>query len=102
MALIMIFALGVVTTDHALKHDEAQSIRDCLERNGPYMVMKHTHDSTWYLLCQIDKTHWGVQAVSKDGFEKTAFSKGDGSYRALMEYMNRIATSFKGTLPWMH
>lgn len=95
------FALGVVTTDHAEKHDEAQSIRNCLDRNGPYMIMRSINDPTWYLLCQIDKTHWGVQAVTKNGIEKTAFSPGDGSFKALMDYMNRIAIRFKGTVPWM-
>jgi hypothetical protein len=101
MLVIMIFALGVVLTDHAEKHGEASSIRKCLDRNGPYMVMKAIHDPTWYLLCQIDSTHWGIQAVSKDGTEKTAFSPGDGSYKAMMEYINRIAVRFKGTVPWL-
>jgi len=98
----MIFALGVVLTDHAEKHDEANSIRNCLDRNGPYMVMKHIYDPTWYLLCQIDQKHWGIQAVSRNGIEKTAFSPGDGSYKAMMDYLNRIAVRFKGTVPWMH
>lgn len=101
LLLIVIFALGVVTTEHAMKHDEASTIRKCLDENGPYMVMKNKFDPTWYLLCQIDQNHWGIQAVTRDGFEKTAFSPGDGSYKALMDYMNKIAVRFKGTVPWM-
>lgn len=100
--LIVVFALGVVTSEHALKHDEASTIRNCLDKNGPYMIMKNMNEPTWYLLCQIDKNHWGLQAVSKNGVEKTAFSPGDGSHQALMNYLNKIAVRFKGTVPWMH
>lgn len=101
LVLIAVFAMGVMVSAHALKHDEAPAIRNCLDKNGPYMIMRDMYDPTWYLLCQIDKTHWGLQAVDKNGNEKTAFSPGDGSYQALMKYLNRIAVRFKGTVPWM-
>jgi len=43
-----------------------------------------------------------LQAIIKEGekwVEKTAFIKGDGSWKVLLEYLNRIATPFKSKLP---
>lgn len=94
-------ALGVMEMPHAEKHIEAPAIRQCLDRNGPYMIMKHKFMPTWYLICQINPDTWGFQAVDRDGIEKTAFSPGMGSYREVMDYLARFATRFKGGLPWL-
>src|SRR3990167_6338782 len=76
-------ALGVTLHSHAVdRHGtDAEAVRHCLNKNGPYMVFKNLSEPTWYLLCQIDKAKWGFQAVSRDGNEKTAFIPGDGAYR---------------------
>jgi hypothetical protein len=98
----MSLALGVMEQPHAeARHVEAPAIRQCLDNNGPYMIWKHKFAPTWYLICQIDADTWGLQAVNREGVEKTAFSPGDGSYRALMDYLRGFATKFKGGLPWL-
>ena len=98
---VMYTSLGVAYTPHAEKHPEAETIRECLDQRGPYMILKHISDPVFYLVCQIDKATWGLQAVSEDGMEKTAFSPGSGSFSDLMAYLNKFAIKFRGVLPWM-
>lgn len=100
--ILVALAMGVVVQTHAEKHDEAATIRRCLDQNGPYMIMKHKYDPTYYLVCQIDKSTWGFQAVKENGIEKTAFCPGGGTFAECMSYLQRIAVRFKGTLPWLH
>ena len=104
--LITIAVLAtVVPQPHAEnKHgQEAIDIRQCLEKNGPYQIWRSLADpNTFYQICQLPDGRWGLQAIIKEGekrVEKTAFIKGDGSWKALLEYLNRIATPFKGKLP---
>lgn len=100
LGIVIALALGVIATAHAEKHAEADAIRRCLDDRGPTLVMKNVHHPTFYLVCQIDKQKWGIQAVDESGYERTAFSPGDGSYSALMRYLNRIANRYGGKLPW--
>lgn len=95
-------AQGVVLGNHATqKHPEAADIRNCLDDKGPYMVYKHKFSPTWYLLCEVGNGLWGLQAVAEDGAEKTAFSPGEGTWRDMMDYVNRFATKWKQGLPWI-
>ena len=44
----------------------------------------------------------GLQAITKvaeQWHEKTAFIRGDGSWKALIQYLQRLGTRFKGPLP---
>lgn len=100
LGIVIALALGVVATTHAEKHVEASAIRRCLDDRGPSLVMKHVYDPTFYLVCQIDKNTWGIQAVDETGYEKTAFSPGNGTFQAVMRYLNRIAHRYGGRLPW--
>jgi len=100
-SLTMYTSLGVAYSPHAERHEEAPAIRDCLDNNGPYMVLKHVSAPTFYLVCQIDKLTWGLQAVDESGVEKTAFSPGNGTFQDVMDYLNKFTNKFKGTLPWM-
>jgi len=98
----MSLALGVLPQEHAvIRHDEAPIIRNCLDSNGPYMVWKHKDDPTFYLICQLGQDWWGLQAVTDDGVEKTAFSPGNGTWRALNAYLKGFATKYRGPLPWL-
>ena len=101
-ALTMYTSLGVAYSPHAERHEEAPAIRDCLDQRGPYMVLKHVSAPTFYLVCQIDKITWGLQAVDESGVEKTAFSPGNGTFQDVMDYLNKFTNKFKGTLPWMN
>ena len=101
-SLTMYTSLGVAYSPHAERHEEAPAIRDCLDNNGPYMVLKHVSAPTFYLVCQIDKLTWGLQAVDESGVEKTAFSPGNGTFQDVMDYLNKFTNKFKGTLPWMN
>lgn len=104
MAIILAVATFVAAKPgtHANKHSEADDIRSCLSKNGPSMVYKAINDPTWYLVCQLSDTKWGIQAVTKNGYEKTAFSPGDGSFDALKSYLDKFATRWKQNLPWVN
>jgi len=59
-------------------------------------------EDTFYRMCQLDDARWGMQAIIKVGdvwHEKTAFIRGDGTWQALTEYLQRFATPYKGLLP---
>lgn len=99
--MLAVSALGVELCRHATKHGEATDIRRCLDQNGPAMVLKHRWDPTFYLVCQLGKDSWGFQAVDAKGFEKTSFSPRTGSFRDVMQYLERIATRYTGKLPWL-
>jgi len=103
-AFAILFAWGnVIYHSHATnKHGkDAEQVRECLNKNGPYMVLKHKFDPTYYLICQIDKGTFGFQAVDESGHEKTAFIREeDTSLKALLNYL-KDAVRFKGTLPWL-
>jgi hypothetical protein len=97
--------MAVVMQPHAvIKHgSEALSIRDCIDKNGPYQVWQNTLDpNTWYQVCQIEDGRWGLQALAQNGedmVEKTAFIKGDGSWGALIRYLGKMAVRVTGGLP---
>lgn len=96
-------AFGVMLHGHAVAQhgQDAVAVRRCLNDSGPHMIFKASFGDTWYLLCQIDPSRWGIQAVTKNGHEKTAFVPGDGSPKAVLEYLQRIATRWTKPLPWL-
>lgn len=101
LVALAVTALGVTTTPHAEKHPEANEIRNCLDNNGPFMVMKHLADPTFFLICQLNDGRFGIQPVTEDGFEKTAFVKFEGTWNQTMNYLGKFATRFTGKLPWL-
>jgi len=98
----LVFFAGIILSAHAFERhgEEAVSIRRCLDNNGPVMVYKHKYESTWYLLCHLKDSRFGIQSVTEDGHEKTAFIRKDGSFSETMKYLREFATRFKGALPW--
>lgn len=97
-------AFGVTLNSHAVdRHgQDAVAIRRCLDNKfRPDIVFKNKSDAVWYLLCQLEDSRWGLQAVTKDGSEKTAFVPGDGSLRTVMDYLSKFATRWTKALPWL-
>lgn len=100
LALIAL-AMGVTIGLHATKHVEADPIRKCLDQNGPQMVWWDKNADVYYLLCQLQDKSWGVQAVTPDGREKTAFVPKDGTWARVRAYLEGFARPYKGPLPWI-
>ncbi len=103
-ALLLLASITVVVHAHAVQRHgaEAEAIRACLDQNGPYQHWRAFDRETFYRICQLEDGKWGLQAITKVGeqwHEKTAFIRGNGSWRALMEYLQRIGTRFTGPLP---
>lgn len=104
VGLLLVAALMIIIHDHAVaRHGaDAKAIRECLDGKGPYQLWRANDGETFYRLCHLDDGRWGLQAIIKKGgdwHEKTAFIRGDGSWRALMDYLQRFATRFTGSLP---
>lgn len=94
----------MATQHHAVQRHgaDAEAIRKCLDENGPFQVWRTLDGETFYRLCQLDDGRWGLQAITKEGstwYEKTAFIRGDGSWKALTDYLQRFATRYTGALP---
>ena len=107
MSVVLILVLAAIAipilNEHAQdKHAESAAIHKCLQDNGPYMTFKAKGFDSFYLLCQFQPDKWGFQICTKDGCTKSAFSPDDGSWRAVKAYLDKIATPFKGSLPWVH
>jgi hypothetical protein len=101
--LLILAAVVVVVQSHAVQRhgEEAEAIRKCLDNNGPFQIWRAFDGETFYRLCQLDDERWGLQAIVKEGktwVEKTAFVRGDGSWKALMNYLQRFATRYTGSL----
>jgi hypothetical protein len=99
--IIVILALGVVAGIHANKHPESATIRQCLDRNGAYMVFRSYDAQRFYLICQVQPGNFGFQVVSKDGHEVTAFARLTGCWRDTLNYLSHWGTRFTGPLPWL-
>ena len=59
----------------------------------------------FYGLCQLPDGRWGIREFIKDQVNKrwneiTAFVPKDGSRSAVIDYLTRSGTRFKGPLPW--
>jgi hypothetical protein len=104
LAAILLASITVIVHSHAVRRHgaDAEAIRDCLDSNGPYQIWSSFDKDTFYRLCQLEDDRWGLQAITKDAgqwHEKTAFIRGDGSWKTLMEYLQRLGTRMKGALP---
>jgi len=102
--LLLMATSVIVVHDHAVERHgaDAKAIRECLDNKGPYQLWRARDSETFYRLCQLDDGQWGLQAIIKEGgawHEKTAFIRGDGSWKALMDYLQRFATRYTGALP---
>jgi hypothetical protein len=99
--IIVILALGVVVGTHANKHPESATIRQCLDRNGAYMIFRSFDQERFYLICQVQPGNFGFQVVSRDGNEVTAFARLTGCWRDTLTYLSKFGTRFTGPLPWL-
>jgi hypothetical protein len=105
LALFLLLAVTpIVYNAHAVeKHgSDAVAIRRCLEEKGPDMVWKRRGTETFYRCVRLEDGRWGLQALKRKGgklIEKTSFIKGDGTLRALLKYMRKFSTPYKGPLP---
>jgi hypothetical protein len=101
--ILVAFAFGIIYGSHAVERhgQDAIDVRKCMDSNGPVMVFKHRVDPIYYLLCRLDDGRWGVEPVSDDGHERTAFIPKDGTYKEVRAYLDGFADVFKGKLPWL-
>jgi hypothetical protein len=107
LLLILLFiSLAVVETEHAvIKHGtEAQRIRNCINKNGPYMTFRGTgqEKNQWYIICQLNENTFGLQALVCEAgklLEKTAFVPKDGTWANVLSYVTRFATKYTGEIP---
>lgn len=91
--------VDVVYTEHADKHEEAESIRRCLQDKGIYQVWRSRSWRTplkFFRLCVLNDGRIGMQVVewswtSWAWLEKTAFSPKNGTSFELREYLSAIA-----------
>lgn len=94
---------GVKLASHAVaRHgSEAEAIRKCLEDNNwPIHIFKNQWNE-FFLLCQLNDGRWGWQIVTEQGYEKTAYVKGNGAWKTLQDWFIRKNISpYKGPLPW--
>ncbi len=102
--LLLMAATTVVVHTHAVEQHgaDAEAIRKCLDDKGPYQLWRSFDGDTFYRVCQLDDDRWGLQAIVKVGevwHEKTAFIRGDGSWKAMLEYLQRTGTHYRGSLP---
>lgn len=95
--------LGVYTNSHASKHPEAQSIRDCLDNNGPYQVWRSLDKMQFFFICQFEPGRWGIQIVRGDNAdEQTAFQPdGCDTLGKLVNWLTRQAVRYTGKIPWL-
>jgi len=84
-------------------HPEAKLIEKCLNDMGGQGVMNFKSKldkDTWYTVCKLPDGRWGLAAFDKSlKFNKTAFVKGNGSWKELMDYLLKIATKINKTIP---
>lgn len=91
-------------SEHAsVKHPEAESIRKCIEENGPSEIWRFLSNrrKDHYIFCtQMDDGKWGLQIaqLTKDGrwLERTAFSPKSGTRFDLIEYITARAVKIFG------
>jgi hypothetical protein len=99
-------AVAVRASPHALqKHGEdAAMIHRCLDDNGPSEIWRSASWRTpnkYFQVCQIGPDRWGfriIEWLERRGVwkERTSFSPGDGSYRALLEHLTAKAFRVPG------
>jgi hypothetical protein len=104
LAAALLAAASVVVHSHAVSRHgaDAEAIRKCLDNNGPYQTWRSFDGDTFYRLCRLEDERWGLQAITKEAgewHEKTAFIRGDGSWKSLLEYLHKLGTRFTGPLP---
>lgn len=81
--------------------EEAWAIRNCLKNNGPFMTYSVKADNHFHLFCHLPDGRVGMQIVTDAGDEVTAFIKGNGVWKDIKMWIDRIGTPFKGKLPWL-
>lgn len=101
VVMAMTNQMQVALNDHAvMKHgNDALAVRNCLDNNGPVQVWRTFDKATYFLICKTGDREFGIQPVTKDGFEKTAFIK--GAWNDTMKYLGKLGTKFTGQLPWI-
>jgi hypothetical protein len=95
---------GKAHADHG--HPEAQSIRDCLDRQGgAYMIFRSFDKRSFYALCQLTDGRWGFREFVQDAADRlwhevNAFIPKDGSWSRVIDYLGRSGSKFNGPFPW--
>jgi putative hemolysin len=102
--LVTVPALDMDASPHAnSKHGwlTAQSIVDCISKNGTHMNLKFKdRDGKFYLPCQLPDGNIGLGIFDAKGNNITAFVPRDGTWEQVKEYILQRATRFTGALPW--
>lgn len=97
-------AQAIESSNHAnAKHGWllAQSIVDCITKNGPHMGMKfRDKNGRFYIPCQLQDGSIGLGIFDKDGNNISAYVPGDGSWEHVKNYILQRAARFTGPLPW--
>jgi putative hemolysin len=79
----------------------AQSIMDCISKNGPHMNMKfRDKNGKFYVPCQLPDGSIGLGIFDKNGNNISAYVPGDGSWEHVKNYILQRAARFTGPLPW--
>lgn len=101
-------AISLQNNKHAEeKHLESGTLLECANNGSFLMVLRNKKDPlTFYLFCQLSSGQFGIIALRevvqnnlKCLILKTAFIPGDGTRNyVLNEYLNNIATKWKGEL----
>ena len=107
VAAIGILLIVALPQSHAIERHgaDAVAIRKCLQDKGPLKVFKSTvEEGVFYQICKLPDERIGLQVVkwAKDlgqWVEKTAFVRGDGSLKAVLDYLSKFSTPYNGPLP---
>jgi putative hemolysin len=88
---------------HAVKRhgDDALAVRQCVSSGHTLNYLARREQNKYYLLCQLPDGRWGLQIVKKLGKvlqEVTSFIPGDGSWDEASQYVERLATRYRGGL----
>lgn len=79
----------------------AQSIVDCIAKNGTYMGMKfRDKDGKFYLPCQLSDGRIGLGIFDSAGNNISAFVPRDGIWQNVRDYILQRAFRYNGPLPW--
>lgn len=100
----LMWATVAAPSKHALEtHTEAESIINCINKNGPAGKFRDIYDpDKFYLTCQLPDGRWGLAPFARQNgklWNKTAFVPKDGTLGKLYEYLNGIANKYNGPLP---
>jgi len=98
---LLVLAVGIILSRHAMKHRSHAMVRQCMDDNGPHLIWEDTANNEYLFVCKLKDGKWGIQPlVREEGvlYEKTAFTQTSKMAR-LIRYLGRNADqilSWKG------